>query len=102
MYGEVCGIRRKKKIRVFLLCCAADEEGFFHSGDVGILTAAGTLKVVDRIKNMFKLAQGEYIAAEHLENVYVCVALPSCLPCQGASSQQWAAMQPPALRLKYQ
>ena len=49
----------------------ADEEGFFHSGDVGILTPAGTLKVVDRIKNMFKLAQGEYIAAEHLENIYV-------------------------------
>jgi len=37
---------------------------------VGELTPAGTLKVVDRIKNMFKLAQGEYIAAEHLENKF--------------------------------
>lgn len=48
----------------------ADEDGFFHTGDVGELTAGGALKVVDRIKNMFKLAQGEYIAAEHLENTY--------------------------------
>ena len=50
--------------------CPADSDGFFHSGDVGELTPAGTLKVVDRIKNMFKLAQGEYIAAEHLENKF--------------------------------
>ena len=56
---------------------AADSDGFFHTGDVGELTAAGTLKVVDRIKNMFKLAQGEYIAAEHLENKYTCVRCPA-------------------------
>ncbi|BDA46672.1 Long chain acyl-CoA synthetase 3 [Coccomyxa sp. Obi] len=49
---------------------AFDEDGFFHTGDVGELTPGGALKVVDRIKNMFKLAQGEYIAAEHLENTY--------------------------------
>ena len=53
-----------------VVCLHADEDGFFHTGDVGELTPAGTLKVVDRIKNMFKLAQGEYIAAEHLENKF--------------------------------
>ena len=51
-------------------CECADKDGYFHSGDVGELTPDGCLKVIDRIKNMFKLAQGEYIAAEHLENKF--------------------------------
>ena len=52
---------------------AFDEDGYFHTGDVGrIFPYYGNgLKIVDRVKEIFKLSQGEYIIPAKLESVYV-------------------------------
>ena len=48
-----------------------DEEGWLHTGDIGEWTAWGTLRIIDKIKTVFKLANGDYVDPDRLEAVYV-------------------------------
>jgi len=47
---------------------AIDEDGYFHTGDVGILVDNKYLKITDRKKEIFKLSGGKYIAPQMIEN----------------------------------
>jgi long-chain acyl-CoA synthetase len=45
-----------------------DENGWFHTGDIGVFEDGKYLKITDRKKEIFKLSGGKYIAPQMIEN----------------------------------
>ena len=45
-----------------------DENGYFHTGDIGEIGEYNILKITDRKKEIFKLSTGKYVAPQLIEN----------------------------------
>jgi len=50
---------------------AFTDDGWMHTGDKGVLDAAGNLKITGRVKDLFKTSKGKYVAPAPIEQLLV-------------------------------
>lgn len=47
-----------------------DKDGWLHSRDICMMNINGSFNIIDRLNNVTKLCQGEYVCLEYLESFY--------------------------------
>ncbi len=69
-----------------------DDEGFYHTGDVGYMDTDGHFFITDRIKDLFKLSNGKYIAPLQVESLLKQSPLVSQPVVVGSGRKQVGAL----------
>ena len=52
-----------------------DQDGWFHTGDIGVMEEGKYLKITDRKKEIFKTSGGKYITPQRIENMIKEISL---------------------------
>ncbi|MFN0277181.1 MAG: AMP-dependent synthetase/ligase [Pyrinomonadaceae bacterium] len=71
---------------------AIDREGFYHTGDVGYVDADGHFYITDRLKDLFKLSNGKYVAPLQVESLLKQSPLVSQAVVVGSGRKQVGAL----------
>ena len=72
-----------------------DAEGFYHTGDVGYVDVDGHFYITDRIKDLFKLSNGKYVAPLQVESLLKQSPLVSQAVVVGSGRKQVGALVVP-------
>jgi long-chain acyl-CoA synthetase len=71
---------------------AIDADGFYHTGDVGYVDADGHFYITDRLKDLFKLSNGKYVAPLQVESLLKQSPLISQAVAVGSGRKQVGAL----------
>ena len=71
---------------------AIDEDGFYHTGDVGYVDEDGHFFITDRLKDLFKLSNGKYVAPQQVESLLKQSSLVSQAVVVGSGRKQVGAL----------
>ena len=72
---------------------AFDDDGFFHTGDIGSIDAFGFVRISDRKGDVFKTSGGKYVSPSHIETTFAGLCpLASHMLVQGASRNYASAL----------
>jgi len=72
-----------------------DKEGWYHTGDIGYKDEDGHYYITDRLKDLFKLSNGKYIAPLQIESLLKQSPLISQVVVVGAGRKQVGALVVP-------